>query len=410
MDIRSSFEALDKKVTSYGGLAGGGITRLLYTKEWSNAVHGLRESLNEKGFDTRFDSVGNLIGRIEGSKYPEETIMSGSHIDTVVEGGHLDGQFGVLAAAIAMESLKETHGRPLRSLEILALAEEEGSRFPFAFWGSKNFFNLAEKAEVESIADAEGVKFEDAMHQAGFDYRTEDNDYSDVKSFVEVHIEQGKVLETEQKTIGIVEGIVGQKRYTVNLKGEANHAGTTPMGLRRDAVVAFSKIAVALTERAQAVGDPLVITFGRVDPVPNTVNVVPGEVTFSIDCRHINQAELDQFAAEIDTCIKQISKEEGVTCDIDLWMDEAPTLMDKRLVGEITKAAEKIVGKSDCKLMPSGAGHDSQIFAKYVPTAMMFVPSINGVSHNVEEETKLDDLVKGIEVLKQVLYQLAYEE
>lgn len=410
MDIRSSFEALDKKVTSYGGLAGGGITRLLYTKEWSNAVHGLRESLNEKGFDTRFDSVGNLIGRIEGSKYPEETIMSGSHIDTVVEGGHLDGQFGVLAAAIAMESLKETHGRPLRSLEILALAEEEGSRFPFAFWGSKNFFNLAEKAEVESIADAEGVKFEDAMHQAGFDYRTEDNDYSDVKSFVEVHIEQGKVLETEQKTIGIVEGIVGQKRYTVNLKGEANHAGTTPMGLRRDAVVAFSKIAVALTERAQAVGDPLVITFGRVDPVPNTVNVVPGEVTFSIDCRHINQAELDQFAAEIDNCIKQISKEEGVTCDIDLWMDEAPTLMDKRLVGEITKAAVKIVGKSDCKLMPSGAGHDSQIFAKYVPTAMMFVPSINGVSHNVEEETKLDDLVKGIEVLKQVLYQLAYEE
>lgn len=410
MDIRSSFEALDKKITSYGGLAGGGITRLLYTKEWSNAVHGLRESLNEKGFDTRFDSVGNLIGRIEGSKYPEEIIMSGSHIDTVVEGGHLDGQFGVLAATVAMESLKATHGQPLRSLEILALAEEEGSRFPFAFWGSKNFFNLAEKSEVESIADAEGVKFEDAMHQAGFDYRTADNDYSDVKSFVEVHIEQGKVLETEQKTIGIVEGIVGQKRYTINLKGEANHAGTTPMGLRRDAVVAFSKIAVALTERAEEIGDPLVITFGRVDPVPNTVNVVPGEVTFSIDCRHINQAELDQFAAEIDTCIKQISKEQGVTCDIDLWMDEAPTLMDERLVGEITKAAEQVVGQADCKVMPSGAGHDSQIFAKYVPTAMMFVPSINGVSHNVEEEIKLDDLVKGIEVLKQVLYQLAYEE
>lgn len=410
MDIRSSFEALDKKITSYGGLTGGGITRLLYTEEWSNAVHGLRETLNEKGFDTRFDSVGNLIGRIEGSKYPEETIMSGSHIDTVVEGGHLDGQFGVLAAAVAMESLKATHGQPLRSLEILALAEEEGSRFPFAFWGSKNFFNLAKKEEVESIADAEGIKFEDAMHQAGFDYRTTDNDYSDVKSFVEVHIEQGKVLETEQKTIGIVEGIVGQKRYTVNLKGEANHAGTTPMGLRRDAVVAFSKIAIALTERAQEIGDPLVITFGRVDPVPNTVNVVPGEVTFSIDCRHINQAELDQFASVIDECIKQISEEEGVTCDIDLWMDEAPTLMDKRLVGEITKAAEEVVGKSDYKVMPSGAGHDSQIFAKYVPTAMMFVPSINGVSHNVEEETKLDDLVKGIEVLKQVLYQLAYEE
>lgn len=410
MDIRSSFEALDKKITSYGGLDGGGITRLLYTEEWLNAVQGLRGLLNEKGFTTRFDSVGNLIGRIEGSKYPEETIMSGSHIDTVVEGGHLDGQFGVLAATVAMESLQAAHGQPLRSLEILALAEEEGSRFPFAFWGSKNFFNLAEKAEVESITDAKGIKFEDAMHQSGFDYRTSDNDYSDVKSFVEVHIEQGKVLETEQKSIGIVEGIVGQKRYTVNLKGEANHAGTTPMGLRKDAVVAFSKIAVELTERAEMIGDPLVITFGRVDPVPNTVNVVPGEVTFSIDCRHINQIELDQFASEIDKCIKRIAEDEGVSYEIDLWMDEAPTLMDKRLVGEITKAAKQIVGESDCKLMPSGAGHDSQIFAKHVPTAMIFVPSINGVSHNIEEETEMDDLVKGIEVLKQVLYQLAYEE
>ena len=170
-----------------------------------------------------------------------------------------------------------------------------------------------------------------------------------MKSFVEVHIEQGKVLETEQKTIGIVEGIVGQKRYTINLKGEANHAGTTPMGLRRDVSSCIQKIAVALTERAEEIGDPLVITFGRVDPVPNTVNVVPGEVTFSIDCRHINQAELDQFAAEIDTCIKQISKEQGVACDIDLWMDEAPTLMDERLVGEITKAENKLLVKRTVK-------------------------------------------------------------
>ena len=181
------------------------------------------------------------------------------------------------------------------------------------------------------------------------------------------------------------------------------------MGLRQDAVVAFSKIANQLTDRAREIGDPLVITFGRVDPVPNTVNVVPGEVTFSIDCRHINQDELNQFAEEIDTCIKHVSEEEGVQYDIDLWMDEAPTLMDERLVNEIQKAAETVVGESEWKLMSSGAGHDSQIFAKYIPTSMLFVPSINGVSHNVEEETNVEDLVKGIEVLKQVLYQLAYQ-
>lgn len=410
MDIRSSFEALDKKFTAFGGLAGGGITRLLYSKEWSNAVQVLKETLEKDGFETEFDSIGNLKGRIEGSKYPEETIMSGSHIDTVVEGGHLDGQFGVLAAVVAMQSLKAEYGQPLRSLEILALAEEEGSRFPFAFWGSKNFFNLADKADVDSIADGEGVAFKEAMRECGFDYRTADNDYSYIKSFIEVHIEQGKVLETENKSIGVVNGIVGQKRYTINLKGEANHAGTTPMGLRNDAVVAFSKIANQLTDRAREIGDPLVITFGRVDPVPNTVNVVPGEVTFSIDCRHINQEELNQFAEEIDACIKRVSEEEGVQCDIDLWMDEAPTLMDERLVKEVQNAAETVVGESEWKLMPSGAGHDSQIFAKYVPTSMLFVPSINGVSHNVEEETNVEDLVKGIEVLKQVLYKLAYKE
>ncbi|MGD6886859.1 allantoate deiminase [Staphylococcus shinii] len=410
MDIRSSFESLDKKFTSFGGLNGGGITRLLYSDEWSNAVHELKHTLEKEGFEASFDSVGNLKGRIEGSKYPEETIMSGSHIDTVVEGGHLDGQFGVLAALVAMQSLKAEHGQPLRSLEVFALAEEEGSRFPYAFWGSKNFFNLAKSEDVNDIADGEGINFKAAMNNAGFDYRNEDNDYSYIKSFIEVHIEQGKVLETEQKAIGVVNGIVGQKRYTINLKGEANHAGTTPMGLRRDAVVAFSKIATELTDKARTIGDPLVITFGRVDPVPNTVNVVPGEVTFSIDCRHINQEALNDFAKSIDDCIRTVSEQEGVEYDINLWMDEAPTMMDESLVKVVEQAAEQVVGSNDSKMMPSGAGHDSQIFAKYIPTAMLFVPSINGVSHNVTEETNIEDLVKGIEVLKQVLYQLAYEE
>ncbi|NQD98692.1 allantoate deiminase [Staphylococcus xylosus] len=410
MDIRSSFESLDKKFTGFGGLNGGGITRLLYSDEWSNAVHELKHTLEKEGFEASFDSVGNLKGRIEGSKYPEETIMSGSHIDTVVEGGHLDGQFGVLAALVAMQSLKAEHGQPLRSLEVLALAEEEGSRFPYAFWGSKNFFNLAKREDVNDIADGEGINFKTAMNNAGFDYRSEDNDYSYIKSFIEVHIEQGKVLETEKKAIGVVNGIVGQKRYTINLKGEANHAGTTPMGLRRDVVVAFSKIATELTDKARAIGDPLVITFGRVDPVPNTVNVVPGEVTFSIDCRHIDQEALNDFAKTIDDCIKTVSEQEGVEYDINLWMDEAPTMMDESLVKVVEQAAEQVVGSNDSKMMPSGAGHDSQIFAKYIPTAMLFVPSINGVSHNVSEETDIEDLVKGIEVLKQVLYQLAYKE
>ncbi|TWM22600.1 Allantoate amidohydrolase [Bacillus paralicheniformis] len=329
MDIRSTFETLDKKFTSFGGLEKGGITRLLYSPEWIDAVRELEATFKEEGLEVSFDDVGNLSGRLVGSKYSEETILTGSHIDTVVEGGHLDGQFGILSALVAVKYLKEKHGQPLRTIEVLSLAEEEGSRFPYTFWGSKNFFNLAKKEDVDTIEDAEGIKFEDAMHESGFDYRKTDDVRDDIKAFVEVHIEQGKVLETENKAIGVVTGIVGQKRYSVNLKGEANHAGTTPMSLRRDTVVAYSEIVTDLTKRAREIGEPLVLTFGHVTPVPNTVNVVPGEITFSIDCRHIDQQLLNDFAREIEDKVKAVAEANSMAYDINLWMDEAPSLMDK---------------------------------------------------------------------------------
>lgn len=409
MNIQSTFELLDKKFTSFGGLQQGGITRLLYSQEWNTAVRELEKTFKEEGLEARFDDIGNLSGRLVGSKYPEETILTGSHIDTVVEGGHLDGQFGILSALVAVKYLKEKYGQPLRSLEVLALAEEEGSRFPYTFWGSKNFFNLAKKSDVDTIEDAEGIKFEDAMRESGFDYRKTTDVRNDIKAFVELHIEQGKVLETENKTIGVVNGIVGQKRYTINLKGEANHAGTTPMSLRRDTVVAYSEIVTDLTKRAREIGEPLVLTFGHVVPVPNTVNVVPGEISFSVDCRHIDQQLLNDFATEIEDKIKSVATENNMTYDIHLWMDETPTLMNEKIVRIIEQAAKDNVG-DQYKVMPSGAGHDSQIFAQYVPTAMLFVPSIDGISHNINEETKIADLVKGIEVLIDVLYELAYKE
>lgn len=407
MNILSEFEKMDQLFTSFGGLEQGGITRLLYSKEWKAAVDQLIQIFEQEGFEVQKDAVGNITGRLVGTTHPEETVLSGSHIDTVVEGGHLDGQFGILAALIATKYLKEKYGQPKRSIEVLSLAEEEGSRFPFTFWGSKNFFNLADKKDVENIADAEGVRFVDAMHEAGFDFRKDNKVRDDIKAFVEIHIEQGKVLEVEGKQIGVVNGIVGQKRYTIRLKGEANHAGTTPMGLRRDAVVAFSEIVQTLTARAEEIGDPLVLTFGHVTPTPNTVNVVPGEVEFSVDTRHVDQKVLNTFADEIEKTIRSVAERNQMEVDINLWMDEAPTLMNDKIIEKVLNAAEKLAD-GNYKVMPSGAGHDSQIFAKYVPTGMIFVPSIDGISHNTAEETKTEDLIKGIEVLAEVLYQLAY--
>lgn len=396
-----------KWISSFGGLDNGGTTRLLYSKEWLDAQNALKERMTNIGMTTYFDDIGNLYGRFEGSKHKDEVVMSGSHVDTVVNGGKLDGQLGIVGAFLAMAYLKEKYGQPLRTLELISMAEEEGSRFPFVFWGSKNVFGLANTKDVENIKDAEGINFVEAMKSCGFKFNTQ-QPRKDIKAFVELHIEQGGVLEREQKSIGVVTSIVGQRRYNIRLIGEANHAGTTPMGYRRDAVYAFSRICYESINKAVAVGDPLVLTFGRVEPKPNVVNVVPGEVLFTMDCRHTDQNVITSFTEEIEADMKRIADELGLEIEINRWMDEPPIPMNAKLTKMLEEQCQK--ANLNFRIMHSGAGHDSQIFAPRVPTAMLFVPSIKGISHNPAEETKTEDLVEGIKALTYALYQLAYQE
>ena len=398
-----------KALSQIGSDPTGGMTRLLYSDSWLEAQKFVEGTMREIGLETSYDEIGNLFGRVTGTKYPEETILSGSHIDTVVNGGTLDGQFGVMAAYLAVQQLLETHGKPLRSLEVISMAEEEGSRFPTVFWGSKNFVCEASREQVEDIADSEGLKFVDEMRRQGFDFAEEAKTRrDDIKAFVEIHIEQGNVLENEKLQIGVVNNIAGQKRYTFVLRGEANHAGTTPMGYRRDAVYGFSKICSGIIDRAFAEGDPLVVTFGKVEPKPNTVNVVPGEVLFTMDCRHTDANELNTFTKEAEAYMKEVASELGLTLDIDLWMDETPVPMNESVVEVVENAAK--TKEMKYKVMHSGAGHDSHVIAPHYPTAMIFVPSIKGISHNPAEATDLADLVAGVEVLTQALYELAYKE
>lgn len=245
------------------------------------------------------------------------------------------------------------------------------------------------------------------MKACGFGFNTKGARH-DIKAFVELHIEQGGVLERENKSIGIVTSIVGQRRYTIRLTGEANHAGTTPMGYRRDAVYAFSRICYESINKATELGDPLVLTFGRVEPKPNVVNVVPGEVVFTMDCRHTDQNAIISFTEEIEADMKRIASELGLEIEINRWMDEPPIPMDLKLTKMLQEQCKK--ENLNYRIMHSGAGHDAQIFAPRVPTAMLFVPSIKGISHNPAEETKIEDLVEGIKALTYALYQLAYQE
>ena len=413
-DIVQKLEHLGEEVAGklewlgeFGKDSAGGVSRLLYTKEWVESQHALKEWMESEGLEARFDEIGNLYGTLKGEN-TEETVLTGSHVDTVKNGGRYDGAYGIVAGIIALKYLKKHFGEPKRNIEVVSMAEEEGSRFPYSFWGSKNIVGLAKRKEVEDIKDFDGIPFVEAMKNAGFGFRDESKGpRKDLKAFVEVHVEQGNVLENEKIDIGVVNNIVGQRRYTIEIIGEANHAGTTPMGYRKDALFAASHMIHEIISMAKVVGDPLVTTVGKLEPVPNIVNVVPGKVIFTIDVRHTNKEAIVSFTEQMETKMKDISKEHGVDINIDLWMDEDPVPMDEKVVEIIEKQCKE--SGLNYKVMHSGAGHDSQIFAAFVPTAMIFVPSRNGISHNPLEFTEPRDLAEGVKALIGSLYELGYK-
>lgn len=393
--------------SSFGANDTGGMTRLLYTKEWLDIQVALKEKFEQLGMKAEFDEVGNLKGTLVGMNGTKDTIATGSHVDTVVNGGRLDGQLGIIGGYLAISELLETYGKPKKNLAVFSIAEEEGSRFPTVFWGSKNLFHIQKEEEVEVLEDIEGIRFVDAMNQCGFSFqKTKESLMDDVKQFVELHIEQGNTLEMEGESVGVIHGIVGQKRYNIHLIGEANHAGTTLMKYRRDVIQVYAQIVCEAIAKAKALGDPLVLTFGKINVKPNTVNVIPGEALFTMDCRHTDKEILKSFTEEIEELMKKVAKEQEVEIDIECWMNEEPVPMAEDMIETIKESCKELNQKY--RVMHSGAGHDSQIIAKYIPTGMIFVPSIKGISHNPAEETKLSDLQQGIEVLKQTLYKLAY--
>lgn len=408
LELGKEAERLLTWIAGYGKDENGGVSRLPYSTEWLEAQQAIKQYLQDEGFEASFDAVGNLFARLSGAKYPQETILTGSHIDTVRNGGIYDGQYGIVAGIIAMRYLQQKYGTPLRNIEVVSIAEEEGSRFPYAFWGSKNILGVAKREDVEHIKDFDGNSFVEAMQSAGFRFRNAgDVLRDDLKAFVELHIEQGGVLEKEGKSVGVVEHIVGLRRFTIEIIGEANHAGTTPMLDRKDAMYVSALAIAHIVETAKKYGAPLVATVGKIELEPSFANVVAGKAKFTLDTRHTNQEMLVKFSEQILADIKSIAKDNGVGINIDMWMDTPPVPMDQNIVKLLEDKCIK--NKLNYKVMHSGAGHDSQIMATAVPTAMLFVPSQKGISHSPLEYTAPEYLGEGIKVLIEVLYELAYK-
>lgn len=394
-------------LAQFGNRGEEGMIRLLYTPEWLAAQNALKDRFEQSGMATEFDAVGNLKGTIEGADPASGTVASGSHVDTVVGGGKLDGALGVLSAYLAATDLVKTYGQPKKNLSVLSFAEEEGSRFPYVFWGSKNLFDLEDNAQMKDVVDSGGVSLEEAMRQCGFDYNQGHDRLMDgVTNWLELHIEQGNTLEMEGQQVGVVHGIVGQRRYDIHLVGEANHAGTTMMRYRHDVVQAYAQIVSRSIEKAEEAGDPLVLTFGKVEVKPNVVNVVPGEMTFTMDCRHTDKDFLVAFTDGLVDDMHEVCAQRGIEITVDNWMDEDPVPMDDGMIEVVRNACKaKNLNYRD---MHSGAGHDSQIIARHIPSGMVFVPSIKGISHNPAEATAVEDIKQGIDALKEALHQLAY--
>jgi allantoate deiminase len=410
----AEMQRLVEALGQHGEQPGGGIIRPVYSPAWKAAQTQLAEWFAQAGLQVRQDAVGNLFGRLEGES--ARTILTGSHIDTVLLGGRYDGALGVLSAFAAVRALKQQHGaggggggggKPRRSLEVVALCEEEDSRFHANFWGTRGLLGLIRPEELDALVDEDGVTIGQAMREVGLPpEQYHEAVRTDLDAFVELHIEQGRILYDEQVPLGVVETITGLYRYLTTVEGRTDHAGTTPMDLRRDAVQAAAHMSVDITRIVEREGRPAVVTTGKWDVQPGAWNIVPGRASFSVDLRHPDEATKQALAARLrDTC-DRIAAERGVSVRYDLAGDVLPMAMHPDIQAVLAAAAE--AHGLTYKRMVSGAGHDSQVMATRLPTGMLFVPSVDGRSHSAAEYTTPEDAARGARVLATALHRLAY--
>jgi N-carbamoyl-L-amino-acid hydrolase len=343
------------------------------------------------------DVVGNIFVRRNGTDPNAKPILVGSHLDTVKTGGAYDGAYGVVGALCALELLQARGVKTKHPIEAVAWVGEEGSRFPLGCLGSSVFTGLATADHALDLADEDGVTLRAALAapETGLlDLPPRAN--NDVAGYLELHVEQGPILEDAGVILGVVTAIAGQRRLRATVEGVSGHVGTVPMSMRADALCAASELVLTLDRAAREQGDA-VATVGRMIVEPNGTNVVPGQVTFSLDLRSPDDAKLDAIEAAFTEAVEDVEKRRGVKVRIETFERRPPTPMTPALRQAIHRAAA-IVGEKALDV-PSGAGHDAMSLGKIVPTAMLFVPSIGGRSHVGEEKTADADLELGVETL-----------
>jgi len=391
-----------KALSEFGANADGGVDRIAYSEADLAGRAYILNLMREAGLSTRLDTAGNLIGRREGSEPDLPPIMFGSHIDSVPGGGNYDGDVGVIGALEVIQLLEENGIRTRHPLEVVSFTDEEGG-----VTGSRAMIGKVDYRTL-SVVSHSGMTIGEGIRAVGGDPNRLDlavRKPGELKAFIELHIEQGAFLDEEGIDIGVVEGIVGIRWWDVTIEGFANHAGTTPMNRRWDAMISAAEYILAVNRVATSMPGAQVATVGRIHAEPGAPNVIPGEVVLSLEIRDLSAAKMQRVFDEISAESDRIADARFTPIrheEIDVAAPPAPT--DERMRRIIAASADEL-GLS-FKFMPSGAGHDAQDMALIAPTGMIFVPSVKGISHSPKEFTSAQDMANGASVLLKTVLEI----
>jgi allantoate deiminase len=393
-DVRESARRLERDIEKLSQFSspGPGVTRLTFTLEYRSALDYLEEQFESIGFEVYYDPVGNFVA----TNVPagERCVALGSHVDSVPNGGRFDGTAGVLCA------LEVARLIPDAPLKVFSFVEEEGSRFGSGILGSRYVVGSVSSEDLRAYTDPDGISF----YEAAIDASHEPDRVADcpvnlngVERYLEVHIEQGRVLEESGEEVGVVDAIAGLVHGALEVEGRADHAGATPMDLRSDSGLTAAEVVVELERLVRRVGETAVGTVGRVELDPGALNVIPGRALVGLDVRDIDEARVDEILDGIVTFARRRAGQRGQRITYRERLRTAPVDMARGVVADLKDSCER-VGVS-CRRMVSGAGHDAMMIAGRVPTGMLFVPSRGGISHSPEESTEPRHLAQAVAVL-----------
>ncbi|WP_462181753.1 M20 family metallo-hydrolase [Campylobacter concisus] len=406
------FERNFNAISEFGALKGGGLTRLAFSKEDLEARKFLINLIEKNGFKLKIDNVGNIFAIYDdGCEADAKPVCVGSHIDSVPNGGFYDGTLGVMAGLEALSSIKEAGIKLKRPLWLINFSCEESSRFKTATIGSKIISGKLSQQRLHELKDEDGISLFEAMSAAGFKPQNLDEAIlkeNSLHAYLELHIEQGPVLERSAISVGVVSGIAAPIRFEITIQGKADHSGATPMNMRSDALLAASHIIIAANKFAKN-KKTAVATVGYVHAKPGVLNVVPGEARLGVDLRDIDKASLAELNLELRNFVGELSRELKFSYEIRELSSDEPVKLSEHAINLLEDEAKKLGIKT--LTLPSGAGHDAMNLTKLASSVgMLFIPCVDGISHNVKEAINFDDAVFATKILTNALIRLSSEE